>query len=204
MNVTIPPSAPENQRGDWLRRPARLWSWPELRAERALPSRPGVYGWYFDALPPAVPQSDCHRLDDWVLAYVGIAPRPPTRDGRASTQNLAKRLRMHFAGGAFGSTLRFTLGCLLAEPLGLGYRRFGRSFGFGREGEAALSAWMWDHARVTFTVHHAPWDEEAQRIGTLSLPLNLKGNEHHPFHSPLSELRRRCVARARELPVVAR
>lgn len=189
---------------DWLRDPVRLWSWPELRDAKALPARPGVYGWYFNALPTQVPTADCHRVGDWVLAYVGIAPRPPTRDGRASSQNLAKRIRTHFAGGAFGSTLRFSLGCLLSTPLGLDYRRFGRSYGFVRDGEAHLSRWMHDHARVVFLVHETPWTEEERCIGSLSLPLNIKGNAHHPFHFGLSELRRLAMARARELPVIAK
>ncbi len=189
---------------DWLRRPTRLWSWPALLAEGALPPSPGVYGWYFLDLPATVPVSDCHTLHGWTLAYVGIAPRPPTRAGRASSQNLAKRLRMHFGGTAFGSTLRFSLGCLLAGQLGLEYRRFGRSLGFGRTGETALSAWMHDHARVALQVHDEPWLEEERCIGALSLPLNLKGNEQHPFHPALSLLRRTAAASARVLPALAR
>jgi hypothetical protein len=199
-----PPDGAGCEAGEWLRAPARLWSWKELCSENALPARPGVYGWYFDALPPVVPVADCHRADGWVLAYVGIAPRRPYLDGRRSSQTLASRLRMHFAGRAFGSTLRYSLGCLLSGVLGLEYRRHGQGFGFGLEGETALSRWMHTHARVVYCVHEAPWIEEERSIDSLSVPLNLKGNEGHPFHTHLSALRWSTLERARQLPVLPR
>jgi hypothetical protein len=78
------------------------------------------------------------------LLYVGIAPRRIST--RTSRQNLRKRIRYHFRGNAYGSTLRLTLGCLL----GLQLRRVGSGtrLTFGPASEQTLSEWMAEHARV--------------------------------------------------------
>ena len=56
-------------------------------------------------------------------------------------------LVIYYGGNAEGSTLRRTLGCLLAEQLGIELRRVGsgRRFTFLR-GEQALSGWMAQNA----------------------------------------------------------
>ena len=118
---------------------------------------------------------------------------------RASTQNLRKRVRYHFRGNAAGSTLRLTLGCLL----GLELRRVGsgKRMTFGKAGEAVLSQWMAEHARVCWLEHPEPWTVESDLIARLDLPLNLDQNRHNVFHSRLTEIRAQARRRARELPV---
>jgi hypothetical protein len=132
------------------------------------------------------------------LLYIGISPRRPTADGRASKQTLRSRLRGHLAGNASGSTLRLSLGCLLSSALGLELRpTAGGRLTFG-DGEAVLSDWMAEHARVCWLTDPTPWAVEDTLIARLDLPLNLRGNETHPFHTALSAARltARSAARA--------
>ena len=68
---------------------------------------------------------------------------------------------------------------------------------FGVDGEARLSAWMAAHARVSFVITSEPWEIERQLLSSTSLPLNLRDNQHHPFHATLSELRSIARLRAR-------
>ncbi|MFF8271916.1 GIY-YIG nuclease family protein [Streptomyces sp. NPDC016562] len=107
-------------------------------------------------------------------------------------------MRYHYRGNAAGSTLRLTLGCLL----GLELRRVcsGKRMNFGKVGEAKLSEWMADNARVSWIEQSEPWDLEAQLISQLDLPLNLDQNRHNAFYSRLKELRAQARQRARELP----
>ena len=112
-----------------------------------------------------------------------------------SKQTLRKRLRYHYRGNAYGSTLRLTLGCLLGEQLGIQLRRVGSGTRLTfADGEAKLSEWMEQNAFVVWAVHPQPWEPEHELISHLSLPLNLDQNAEHPFHSTLSGLRK--VARA--------
>lgn len=81
---------------------------------------------------------------------MGISPkRPPTNGRPPSRENLQSRIRYHFRGNAEGSTLRLTLGCLL----GLELRRVGsgKRLTFAA-GEARLTQWLADNARVCWTV----------------------------------------------------
>ncbi len=184
-----------------LLKPLRLFAWHDLAHDKQLPpSAPGTYGWYFDAnaLPRVVPTSTCHRVHaPWVLLYVGIAPAKPSAGRPPSRSTLRKRLRSHFRGNARGSTLRLTLGCLVGDSLGIEPVLAGKgsrcSFGAG---EAVLSTWIAEHARVCWVEHDRPWELEEDAIATLDLPLNLAGNRGHPFHSILSELRRAGRKRA--------
>ncbi|MEU8954518.1 GIY-YIG nuclease family protein [Streptomyces sp. NPDC048518] len=102
-------------------------------------------------------------------------------------------------GNAAGSALRLTLGCLL----GLELRRVGsgKRMTFGAAGEAALSLWMADNARVCWIEREEPWALESELITTVDLPLNLDQNRHNAFHGRLKEMRAQARARARELPV---
>ncbi|MFP8941141.1 GIY-YIG nuclease family protein [Streptomyces fenghuangensis] len=174
-----------------LTSPPRLWSADEVLVRPSpVPAAPGVYGWHFTKAP--FPDLSAGRL-----LYVGIAPRYMAN--RKSTQNLRKRVRYHFRGNAAGSTLRFTLGCLL----GLELRRVGsgKRMTFGKAGEAELSRWMAEHARVCWAEHPEPWTVESDLITRLDLPLNLDQNRHNGFHTRLTEIRARARQRARELPV---
>ncbi|GAA3479141.1 GIY-YIG nuclease family protein [Streptomyces yanii] len=173
--------------------PERLWSAQEvLMRPSPVPAAAGVYGWHFKEAPHA-------DLAVGSLLYVGIAPRHMAN--RTSTQNLRKRVRYHYRGNAAGSTLRLTLGCLL----GLELRRVGsgKRMTFGRAGEAALSQWMAENARVCWIEQNEPWTMESELISQLDLPLNLDQNRHNTFHDRLKELRAQARQRARELPISA-
>jgi hypothetical protein len=191
---------------DRLVQPTRLWSRGDVLARPSpVPSRPGVYGWYFSELPWPIDTSQCVTWDGCTLLYGGIAPEAPPANGRpASQQSLRHRIRYHHTGNAAGSTLRLTLGCLLAKRLGIQLRRVGsgRRLTFAA-GEARLSAWMADNAYVTWVETERPWLAEQQLIASVSLPLNLDQNHHHAFHQQLTQVRAAARMTARTLPIVS-
>ncbi|MER5383855.1 GIY-YIG nuclease family protein [Streptomyces sp. NPDC002688] len=85
-------------------------------------------------------------------------------------------------------------------------RRVGRSgtrMTFGKAGEATLSQWMAENARVCWIEHDEPWTLESELITQLDLPLNLDQNRHNLFHGGLKELRAQARQRARELAASA-
>lgn len=171
-----------------------------------VPAGPGVYAWWFNEIPEGVPTGSCIRRDGFVLLYVGISPKRRPANGRPpSRQTVRSRVRYHYRGNAEGSTLRLTLGLLLADRLGITLRRVGsgarRTFSAG---ERDLSQWMADHARVTLVEHPRPWELEEQLIRTLDLPLNLDQNGLHPFRAQLSALRSAAKASAAAQPVLPR
>lgn len=173
-----------------------------LRRPSPIPPTPGVYGWWFRCLPAAIDVSRCERKCDLTLLYVGISPSRPPRNGKPpSQQNIRKRITYHFRGNAEGSTLRKTLGCLLADELGIELRRVGsgtrRTFGAG---EAILSQWMADNALVSWIALSQPWLLERELFNSLDLPLNLQDNSHNRFHRQLTGVRAAAEARARALP----
>jgi hypothetical protein len=185
--------------------PVRFYGRADVLARPSpVPARDGVYGWWFRELPPQVDAQDCRQRDGLTLLYAGISPNRPPQNGRpASRQNLRQRINYHYTGNAEGSTLRKTLGCLLADELGIRLRRVGSGNRMTFvEGEHALSDWMGKNARVSWVVRDFPWQLEDELIATLDLPLNLQGNAHNRFHPLLTRARARCVAQARELAVV--
>jgi hypothetical protein len=134
---------------------------------------------------------------------VGISPsKPPTNGKLPSRQSLAKRLRYHYAGNAAGSTLRLTLGCLLADKLGIKLTRVGSGgrYTFTNPGEIKLDAWMEKNALVCWLEDPRPWDLEEHLLKTLSLPLNIQGNDDHAFVTALRVCRHaaRVAAEATE------
>jgi hypothetical protein len=185
--------------------PERLWRRHEVLSRPSpVPAVPGVYGWWFDRLPAPIDASGCHQFDGFTLLYTGISPKQPPRNGRsASKGQLRQRIVTHYANNAEGSTLRKTLGCLLAEELGIQLRRVGSG---SRQtfvnGEQQLSQWMAEHAYVSFVVHERPWELEERLIELLDLPLNLDGNSRNAFHAELTRVRKDAVAAANALPVV--
>jgi hypothetical protein len=180
----------------------RLWSRDEiLAAPSPVPAQAGVYGWWFSSLPwPGIDIDGCCRSQDFTLLYVGISPdRPPANGRPASRQNLRKRISQHYTRTAAASTLRRSLGCLLATQLGIGLQlagSSGRRTNFGA-GEQVLSQWMAANAYVSWIVREHPWELEDNLIGCLDLPLNLQGNQRNPFHPVLTQARARCLAQAR-------
>jgi hypothetical protein len=164
---------------------------------------PGVYAWYFDRPPPLVSTAGCHALDGYQLLYVGISPSG--RAGGSSRQSLRSRLRTHYAGNAAGSTLRLSLGCLLAEELGIVLRRVGSGerYTFTNPGERRLDDWLADHAFVVWTEAEKPWAVEREILASgMALPLNLDGNTRPEHIALLSGVRRQARERAVALPVV--
>jgi hypothetical protein len=185
--------------------PPRVYSRQQVLARPSpVPAAGGVYGWWFGRLPPLVDARDCGRHGELTLLYAGISPCRPPRNGRPSSQQTVRqRIRAHYAGNAEGSTLRKTLGCLLAGELGIQLRRVGsgtrKTFA---EGEQALSAWMADNAFVSWVIRERPWELEDDLIAAVDLPLNLEGNSRNRFHQILTRTRARCVAQASALPVL--
>jgi hypothetical protein len=182
-----------------LLNPKRVWSRSEvLGMPCPVPRAPGLYVWYFKEIPPRVPTEGCVMWQGLTLLYAGISPsEPPRIQGKPSRRNLRSRIREHMRSNAYGSTLRLSLGCLLREHLGIRLRLAGkgkrRTFG---EDESVLSEWMGQNAFVSWVVYGEPWLHEEALIETAKPPLNLRGNEDHPFHPILSEIRRQCKGEA--------
>jgi hypothetical protein len=184
-----------------LLEPPQVWTREEIltRTDCPVPRVAGLYAWYFKEAPPSVPVSDCHMWNGMPLLYVGISPKkPPLNGAKPSRQKLWNRIRYHMRGNAYGSTLRLTLGCLLSETLGIELRRVGSGDRLTfADGEEKLSDWIRQHARVAWMPHTRPWEVEERLIRSLSLPLNLQHNDHHPFHKRLTDVRKLCRESAR-------
>jgi len=187
---------------DALLRPAALRGAAEVLLRPCpVPAAAGIYAWYFPVVPRGVPTDGCHVVDGATLLYVGISPSAPAANGKApSKQTVRQRLRIHLRGNASSSTLRLTLGCLLADELGTTLRLVGKGrLTFGAEGETRLNEWLVANARLAWAAVERPWEIEHQLIKTVVLPLNLDQNRHSPFHQTLSGLRAEQRARARAL-----
>jgi hypothetical protein len=185
-------------------KPERVYSCEEVLGRSVpVPAQGGVYGWWFRQVPALVVADGCCQHEALRLLYVGNSPNRPPANGRpASRQSLRDRIRYHYTGNAEGSTLRKTLGCLLADELGIQLRRVGSGNRMTfAEGEQALSAWMAANACVSWVVRDRPWELEEELIAALDLPLNLQGNPRKRFHL-VRRARARCVAQARALPVL--
>ena len=179
---------------DALLHPKRLWSRDEvLHNPSPVPKKPGIYAWFFKEIPPGVPTTGCITCQGLTLLYIGIAPQKPTKSGKKSDKKIFDRLRFHYRGDPEGSTLRLSLGCLLSEKLKIRLQRRegGKSLTF-RDGEQILSHWMEENAFVTWVVRDEPWLLEEELIQKVSLPLNLQGNDRHPFYIRLKTIRKAC------------
>jgi hypothetical protein len=191
---------------DDLLRPQRLWTRAEVLARPSpVPKAAGVYAWYFRGLDSLLPSLDCIGCGEFRLLYIGISPSAPPSNGKLpSRQSLHHRIRYLMQGNAEGSTLRLSLGCILAEQLGIQLRRVGSGSRLTfATGEQRLSEWLEDNARVAWLPCEAPWTVEAQLISTLHLPLNLEQNSRCGFHPALSQLRRDAKRLARDLPILS-
>jgi hypothetical protein len=182
--------------------PGNLYSRDEvLRVLSPVPSANGLYAWYFRDLPASVPTDGCLTVDGKTLLYVGIAP--DTRSKPNSSASLLSRIRYHYTGNAEGSTLRRTLGVLLANKSGFPLRRVGsgKRFTLTHAGEQHLDEWMRENAFVAWITHPEPWLIERVLLGEVSCPLNITHNKHHPFVVTLKQMRREALRQAREMPV---
>jgi hypothetical protein len=108
-------------------------------------------------------------------------------------------------GNASGSTLRCSLGCLLARKLGIALVPTGRKarLSFG-SGESALNEWIEDNARVAWVEYPSPWEIESEVISALSPPLNLHHNRKNPFYPRMRALRTDAAQRARRETAASR
>jgi len=163
-----------------------------------VPAKPGVYAWFFRDIPGALPTTDCVTKEGLALLYVGISPK-----NALSSQNLRRRITYHYRGNAEGSTLRLTLGVLLSGETGYPLRRVGSGYRmtFTPLGEQCLNDWMARNAYVLWIEHPQPWMVEAALLKSLSLPLNIQDNSHHPFSETLARLRAEARQAARKLPI---
>ena len=163
-----------------------------LSGDCPVPKERGLCAWYFKEIPGITPTDGCVVKDDLTLLYLG------------STGNLRERVTYHFRGNAEGSTLRRTLGVLLAEESGFPLRRvgIGKSMTFTKLGENWLNNWMQQNALVCWMIHLEPEKAKLDMIKNKSLPLNIENNGHHPFSKILSEMRREATHLAREMPIV--
>lgn len=166
-----------------------------------VPEEPGAYGWWFRTIPGSIDTSGCEQRDGLTLLYVGISQGPPPENGRPRTpQNLRKRIGYHFGGGgadADGSTLRKSLGLLLADDLEIELRRIGSGDRMTfAGGEPVLTRWMDENTSVSWVVHPEPWLLEKELMATLDVPLVVRGNERNAFHPELKRIRREGATRA--------
>jgi hypothetical protein len=169
-----------------------------LEKPSPVPAERGLYAWFFDEIPGVTPTDGCHVQSGLTLLYVGISPK-----NTRSRQTLRKRITYHYRGNAEGSTLRLSLGALLAEQSGFPLRRVGsgKRMTFTHVGEQWLDAWMEANAFVCWVEHPEPWEVEQEFFQTLSLPLNIQHNRHHPFSGRLQDLRAEAKRGAREQPI---
>jgi hypothetical protein len=168
-----------------------------------IPNAPGVYLWCFRQPLPGVPLKDCLTHEDWPMLYVGISP--DKRSNPNSRQGLRARLRYHLSGNAEGSTLRRTLGILLSEQSGFPLRRVGsgKRMTLTHLGEQSLDSWLNDNALIFWRTLDEPWYLEDEIMQSVSCPLNLRGNEHHPFIATLRAARAAAISVARSTPIAA-
>ena len=163
-----------------------------------VPAERGLYAWFFKEVPGITSMDGCIVKDNLTLLYVGISPKNDT-----STQNLRKRITYHYRGDAEGSTLRQTLGVLLTKESDYPMRRVGRGkrMTFTHLGKGWLDDWMESNAFVCWVTHPSPWEIEREIIESVSLPLNIQHNKHHPFSKTLREMRQEAKRFARETSI---
>lgn len=156
------------------------------------PNEKGIYAWFFTPGSLPVPEGPYETTDGYELLYVGIAPSGPT-----SKSLLRPRLVRHATGDASRSTLRLTLGVLLAEKLDLTLGIHKARPNWGPDGEARLSWWMNENARIAWAVHPKPWEVEDELLAAATLALNIDG-QSGAFTRELKDRRTeaRRVARA--------
>jgi hypothetical protein len=186
---------------------SETWSRADLIARPCpAPAVAGVYAWFFSKVPAGIDAAGCYAVDGWTLLYVGISPKEPPTNGRPpSRSTLRQRLRTHFSGNAAGSTLRKTLGCLLADDLGIALRRVGSGdrYTLTNPGEQRLDAWMSDHCRVAWREVADPWRLEREILASgLPLPLNIRDNPSLAHTAVVQAARAAAMRAAVALPVI--
>ena len=148
-----------------LIKPHHLYSRYEVLSKPSpVPTVSGIYAWYFLEVPGITPTGQCNTSGNKTLLYIGISPDKAGKPD--SSQNLRKRIYTHYRGNVEGSTLRRTLGILLAQKSGFPLRRVGsgKRMTLTHLGEQWLDKWMEQNAFVCWAAHPSPWDvEESQQ-----------------------------------------
>lgn len=160
------------------------------------PASPGIYGWWVRKGALDVPEAAYQERAGHQLLYVGISPRKPSASGRVSKEHLRKRLVTHATKDASRSTLRRTLGVLLTDELGLTLGVHGGREHYGVQGEALISRWLIENARVAWAVDPQPWEAEDELLEHATLALNLDGRSD-AFARSISDRRKAALAAAR-------
>jgi hypothetical protein len=183
--------------------PQHLYSRAEVLSNPSPVTRAhGVYAFFFKEIPPGVPVDGCLTHDGLTLLYIGSSP---DKKGEVNaTQTIQQRVRYHFNGNADGSTLRRSLGILLAKKSGFPLKKVGsgKKMTLTSKGEEWLDQWMQENAFVTWVENNKPWDLENELFHALSLPLNIQGNKHNPFAAELTRIRTEAITNAKYAPVV--
>ncbi|MBJ7484202.1 GIY-YIG nuclease family protein [Brevundimonas sp.] len=139
---------------------------------RMLPETGGVYAMLLDnpeALEPALRRAslklDPLRLGKRAILYLG-----------ATEDSLRTRVKCHLSDDTCISTFRMSLGAVLAEELGLVVwpRPGERYFGFERESELKLSAWVQANVSVAARVSRHAMKIEKALIASRHPALNIK------------------------------
>ena len=160
------------RKSQYFTNPGHLSSSKDVSENPAIvPNTKGIYGWYFDILPPDTPKGSV-SVDGHTLLYIGIAGAAP--DSRST---LRKRICSNHLGkhSTPQSTLRRTLGALLRGQLDLvRYPKAGKKYWYGPDGEARLRRWMIDHTILAWQEDDTPREVEAAILssGLIILPLN--------------------------------
>ena len=184
----------------------RPYSRDQVLVERnPIPMCSGIYAWFFKEIPPNIITDRCSKNYDLTLLYVGISPKSIN-----SHQTIRDRIKFHFTGDAGSSTLRFTLGCLLSNVLGIKLRLVGDNqrkifcVGETRRGEDILSEWMRENAFVSWVHIEEPWLVERNIIANTFLPLNLQHNQQNINYLTVSQIRMQANIIAQTLPPILR
>jgi len=155
-----------------------------------IPDKPGVYAWFFRALPPRIGNEHCLVRRGRTLLYVGIAPRF-RRSGKDRTRTtLRTRIRYHLTGNLSGSTLRHSLASLLRGRLRLHAEQRASGGITLADHESRLTKWICENAYLCWVVHPQPWKLEDAMMSHYQLPLNLAGNPSNPYKPLVSRLRK--------------
>ncbi|AYH00660.1 hypothetical protein F6Q07_05620 [Pectobacterium parmentieri] len=183
--------------------PEKLWSREEVMSSPSpVPAVSGLYFWWFKTVPSGVPLNGCVAINGHTLLYVGISP---DKKGKPNSRaNLKTRIKTHYSGNAEGSTLRRTLGVLLSAESKFPLRRVGsgKRTTFTHSGEQWLDEWMANNAKVHWIPHDEPWILEESLISSISLPLNIQGN-NHAFRPLLSAMRSKATTEAKLMDIAS-
>ena len=164
-----------------------------LAGEVRVPAEPGVYAWFFEPARLGIRGGYYEVLvGGEALIYVGMVP------SRSDVKKkLRDRMRNHLRNSARQSTLRLSLGALLIDKIPLEPVAYGDGrVDFGAT-EPVLTSWIAEHGHVSWMPHPSPWQIEGSLVRALGVPLNLYGNEGHPFFHILAAARARVREKAR-------